>query len=755
MRWRRHRERLLEIFVASLTFSTDIIGMLVCEVGSVRDPYDEEDRKKFDNLFKEAFNNAARNTGAAEHTEVQIFWATGNAAETVMVFKSHIKVTILPTFHLQHPQHDWRRIEVALIKGATEHDPEVSLIIYNTHQPSSPVHSWGPFLRKKFCKTVLLHALRTHAETQNNLGFLVAGDANCSRVEWTAACFEQQDYKLHFQEPEFIYANEHFKRHPAEAKGGDIGVVMGIKTLKGRQYDFKRQSREKQHDVMIIGWSWTGAVKDAPLALPARKQARTCEGASEHAISTATAEPSETSAPPLHEQNAWTQEEPAASEQSATETEEAHRSRLVQEVTATHQTFTATPIPLDPVDTSSKEDTGASEHIGTETEEAQSDSAPDDDKAEPEEVDDDKAESEPDDNKAEPEEVDANATTEKQAEEIWMASQLLWMVSQVLRAFADTKFWEQARSTVSDAVMPDDFAARIMNCNVLVPGVVQVMTDAVQNLFVCRPPPNTGATEHGQPALRMKEPEEIQARWQELFDMRRQFEPDDMKAIRNADTLAAIHNAWMSNWLERKLNYEQRRKPRSSNTSFFSAWLRNNYGSKRFVIAILETGFSWSTPTDPASSAGDLCQRDIAIGAPEHTIARFIDWILQVVKTIDTHKKEPTVEEQRRRSGDQKHKSGLTEEEKMLRKKREEARANFQYGADLHRRLELEGGKGKARGKGKHDSRLSPLAWNAMSQTQRWYLQEYWSGNLKKTKDQAEAQYCPKSAATSRFRMQD
>ena len=132
--WNTHRQALLEIFVTALIFSSDTIGMLVSEVGSVTDPYDTDDRDSFDLLFKEAFQTAGERTGATEHGEIQIFWATGNAAETVMIFKSHVNVKMLKPIFLPH---SWRRVEVALINGDTDHDEVVSMLIYNTHQPSS------------------------------------------------------------------------------------------------------------------------------------------------------------------------------------------------------------------------------------------------------------------------------------------------------------------------------------------------------------------------------------------------------------------------------------------------------------------------------------------------------------------------------------------------------------------------------------------------------------------------------------------
>ena len=139
--WKSHRSVLLDIFVEALTYSNEIIGLLVSEVGAVTDLYDDDDRKRFDSLFEEAFRIAEETKGASEDKGIQIFWAMGNAAETVMVFKSHVNVTMLGSTILPN---SWRRVEVALIEGATEHNEQVSMLIYNTHQPSSGLHPFKP-----------------------------------------------------------------------------------------------------------------------------------------------------------------------------------------------------------------------------------------------------------------------------------------------------------------------------------------------------------------------------------------------------------------------------------------------------------------------------------------------------------------------------------------------------------------------------------------------------------------------------------
>ena len=92
------------------------------------------------------------------------------------------------------------------------------------------------------------------------------------------------------------------------------------------------------------------------------------------------------------------------------------------------------------------------------------------------------------------------------------------------------------------------------------------------------------------------------------------MEPNDLMPVHNPNLLAHIHNLWCERWLSDNLTMHQSRKTRSQKTSIFNAWLRNNYGSKRFVMAILETGLSWVTTSDAAEHSGS------ASGANDHNM---------------------------------------------------------------------------------------------------------------------------------------
>jgi len=138
--------------------------------------------------------------------------------------------------------------------------------------------------------------------------------------------------------------------------------------------------------------------------------------------------------------------------------------------------------------------------------------------------------------------------------------------------------------------------------------------------------------------------------WQEMFRMRRLVEPNDLMPVNNPNLLAYMHNLWCERWLNDNLTMEQRRKKRSQKTNIFNAWLRQHYGNKHLVMAILETGLSWGTTSGAAEHFAAACHASdhgIAIVDPQQTMAKWIEWIVQVVKAIDMHKNEPSVKKKR------------------------------------------------------------------------------------------------------------
>ena len=325
----------------------------------------------------------------------------------------------------------------------------------------------------------------------------------------------------------------------------------------------------------------------------------------------------------------------------------------------------------------------------------------------------------------------------KAAEQIWLASHTLWTVAEKEKACA---------SASHD--MPNDFGARIRESDVRISDVADVMDRAVNTLCARRPPDTTGATEHGRPAMMMKEHNVIKSDWEKLFKIRRSVEKDDTKSISDKNICIELYDMWMSKWLYENLTKNRRRtKKQRAKAAMFEAWLRGQYGSKRFVMAIFETGMSCAIPSGAAEHISPYT--DMPIGAAEHTTPRVMKWSLKVVKAIGCQKRKRMVKKQRWRSGLEQNSSGLAEEEKELRAARDQARADAEYGAMLHRRLELREGKGNITGQ--RENWLWPMAWHQMSPNQQWYVCEFLNGDLMKAKEAAEENYERREVETMHF----
>jgi len=294
---------------------------------------------------------------------------------------------------------------------------------------------------------------------------------------------------------------------------------------------------------------------------------------------------------------------------------------------------------------------------------------------------------------------------ERQAEAIWVSAQMIFTISQVLPAIAAKTINTDARF-VEDEDMPADFVSRISEANVVVSDVGQVMTQAVDSLYVCKPPLETGAAENRREAHTMKKPVVVQRLWQEIFKMRRLVEQDDLKPIDNTHLLSYVYNLWCVRWLKEHLNEQQLQKTKGQQTIIFDTWLRNNYGSRRFVMAILKTGLSWATTSGAAEHCGsesDANDHNVAIVGPQRTITKFIDWILQLAEAINMQKKERSVEEQSSKSDNKENNHELTNEEIVRRRDQDVARKEYERAEDVPRASELYKGEGKGKGKGKRE----------------------------------------------------
>jgi hypothetical protein len=163
------------------------------------------------------------------------------------------------------------------------------------------------------------------------------------------------------------------------------------------------------------------------------------------------------------------------------------------------------------------------------------------------------------------------------------------------------------------------------------------LEDAAQQLFYKKK--DTGVPEHGskagvkpqeRSAWCLKSKSEVTEAWQQIFERRRLEENDDTAAISDPDVLSRMFTEWMNEWISRELTQQQRQRLRSYQTSMFAAYLRNAVGGKHFVMAVWQTGITW-TPSSELVEAN-------YVGALEHVTTNVTSWVRRVASIIRAHK---------------------------------------------------------------------------------------------------------------------
>ena len=215
------------------------------------------------------------------------------------------------------------------------------------------------------------------------------------------------------------------------------------------------------------------------------------------------------------------------------------------------------------------------------------------------------------------------------------------------------------------------------------------LNSCMTDFFLRRPVlQSTPFKEDKDSARVLKTSAEIERAWQLIFERRRRGEPDDSREIQSPDRLKDMWNAWMQDW--------------------FTAWTHRNVGGKHFVMAIWQTGITWAPPVE-------LLNNNIN-GALEHVAKHFASWTRRLARGVTRHKRYPETVEARRKAD---------------RAARRKARSDYYQTVDLLNQLKASKGKGKGK-RGKK-------SWAQMSDTERWWLQQLWSGSLRRVLDAAEA----------------
>ena len=280
------------------------------------------------------------------------------------------------------------------------------------------------------------------------------------------------------------------------------------------------------------------------------------------------------------------------------------------------------------------------------------------------------------------------------------------------------------------------------------PEDIKELKACLDNFFTRRPVlESTPPKQDRKQARMLKSSQEIQLAWERIFEKRRSIQPNDRLPIKNQDALASMWTEWMHNWIKTQLTDEQQKYKPAKKTSIFNAWVYSTFGGRHFVMAMWQTGMTWA-PTP------QLLNSDYN-GALEHVAKHFASWTRRVAAAVSRHKQHEATQEARRRSGNAFGKHGLTQEELDNRRERQNAHRDYYWTQELVKQLELS--NGKTRGKGKQNNNrgapehtIRPKCWDEMTINERWWVGEYYNGNLRRRMTVADAK-CHKVEANRFF----
>ena len=269
------------------------------------------------------------------------------------------------------------------------------------------------------------------------------------------------------------------------------------------------------------------------------------------------------------------------------------------------------------------------------------------------------------------------------------------------------------------------------------PADIEALSACMSMFFTRRPLlQSTPPREDKGKARVLRSSEEITDAWKRIFQRRRMVQEDDRIPINNQKTLANMWTLWMRQWLRDELTKEQQKKEYFKQTSIFTAWVYQHFGGQHFVMAMWQTGITWSPTPELLNSNYN--------GALQHIAQHFASWTCRLARAVSRHKNDEATEEARTRSGKTYGKHGLTQAQVQDRQERDEARKNYYLTLALDMRLRAFKGKGQGKGKSKNkrgasEHTVRPKSWEQMNKHEQYWLNELYNGDLKRKLDAAEA----------------
>ena len=173
----------------------------------------------------------------------------------------------------------------------------------------------------------------------------------------------------------------------------------------------------------------------------------------------------------------------------------------------------------------------------------------------------------------------------------------------------------------------------------------------------------SGATEHGDSeCIRTnKDIAMLISNMSKALDYRASLHPVDK--ILSEEEVGKTYVEWMHEWIRTELRQDQKGKKHNSKTSIFAAYVRNTFGSKAFLMAMLQYGPNLM----PSGAAKHACDFPDKQTRAVKCLEELLEWLSSFADAFTDHRSKEEMQEARQRSGTQRGQSGLTPEQHQRR----------------------------------------------------------------------------------------
>ena len=624
-----HRPELIAIFSDLLRGNRKekVLGLFLCEVGNLKSLFSPESKRRMNDAIKQAFKNA----GALEHEEPTIIWADKGVTCAAFAYGVEVDYRNKKDGLVRHQQ--WRSVEEFLITVALEHKKKKTILIHNTHQPSSGNHSFTQYARISFCKSLFVIAKEYCEQYPDCIGWAVVGDTNCSYSNFDRAFLELIDVREPRGGIRQVFPTDFSATYGVREKGGDIIVAAGRLGFHLVNSRCMVEGREEQHDPMYLEFRYTTRTQEAVAAEPRPPRYNIfTQGAKEHTA--------------IRDRE---KKEIIKMENTDNEADYEQHKEDMRKTQGAKEHSTASSSSGYPLASHTTERFEQREEEGSEADYGEA-------------VDTDK-ESDAEWQQVQPEASASDMGALEHKEMLFIADELQAVGLSLLQ---------------STEALPTDVLRQL--CDKLVQPSIPDSLEKLRGMARFASAFNGFLTKYptkGDPptidktfAPARKSQDELRGCWSAIFEYRREAERDDQKPIESISTRRWLHSIWLKDFRRYELTREQKwQKTSSQQVSIFNAYLMNNYGGQHFIMGVWQMGMPW-LPSKELLEATD------PTGALEHVKKHFTTWIESLAKAFQEHKDAPDTREARDRSNYE-YKYGLTPQEKRMKAEKKNVGMTF------------------------------------------------------------------------------